>query len=70
VGAGFHLDPQESEDLGGALLRLLREPFGRPLLTLVASGLITFGVYSILCARWARLRAAVRPFPTGGPDGV
>jgi Domain of Unknown Function (DUF1206) len=65
VGAGLHLDPGESQELGGALLHLLREPFGRPLLTTVASGLIVFGVYSILCARWARLRAAVRPLRAG-----
>jgi hypothetical protein len=65
VGAGLHLDPRESEDLGGALLRFLGEPFGRPLLTLVASGLITFGVYSILCVRWARLRVAESPAAPG-----
>jgi hypothetical protein len=57
VGAGLHLDPKESQDLGGALWKLLQGPYGRPLLIVVASGLIAFGAYSILCVRWARLRA-------------
>lgn len=61
VGAGLHLDPAETRDLGGALMKLLQQPFGRPLLTLVALGLIAFGVFSILCVRWARLRADGRP---------
>ncbi|TMQ71892.1 MAG: DUF1206 domain-containing protein, partial [Candidatus Eisenbacteria bacterium] len=38
VGAGLHLDPAETRDLGGALMKLLQQPFGRPLLTLVALG--------------------------------
>ncbi|HET9328301.1 MAG TPA: DUF1206 domain-containing protein [Candidatus Eisenbacteria bacterium] len=56
VMAGLRIDPEESRDLGGAFLKLLNEPFGRPALIAVASGLIAFGVYSILCVRWARVR--------------
>jgi hypothetical protein len=62
VGAGLHLDPQESRDLGGAMLKLMNEPFGRPLLIAVASGLIAFGAFAILCVRWARVRPDDQPF--------
>jgi hypothetical protein len=44
------------------MLKLMNEPFGRPLLIAVASGLIAFGAFAILCVRWARVRPEVKPF--------
>jgi hypothetical protein len=54
------LHPGSPRELGmaGAFLALARQPFGRVLLGGVALGLISFGVYSALCARWARTRPA------------
>lgn len=50
--------PTSPHELGmsGALLALARQPFGRFLLGGVATGLISFGLYSALCSRWARMR--------------
>ena len=54
VAAAWHLDPWRKRGLAGALLYLLHQPYGRFLLATVALGLIAFGLFSILCARWAR----------------
>jgi hypothetical protein len=61
VTAGLHVNPEESKDLGDAMLDLLNQPFGRPMLIVVACGLVAFGVFSILCVRWARVRADRTP---------
>jgi hypothetical protein len=55
VAAALHLNPQDSRGMDGALLELLHQPFGRALLAFVALGLITFGTFSVMCARWMRL---------------
>jgi hypothetical protein len=39
----------------------LNEPFGRPALIAVASGLIAFGAFAIMCVRWARVRPDATP---------
>jgi len=54
VAAAWHVDPERKRGLGGALLDLIHQPYGRFLLATVALGLIAFGLFSILCARWAR----------------
>jgi len=54
VAAAWHLDPLRKRGLAGALLDLAHQPYGRFLLATVALGLIAFGVFSILGARWAR----------------
>ena len=61
VAAAWHVDPLLKRGLGGALLYVLHQPYGRFLLATVALGLIAFGLFSILCARWAR---------TGSPGPV
>jgi hypothetical protein len=53
--AALHTDAQQSTDIAGALVVLLHQPFGRPLLMGVSTGLIAFGAYSMMCARWARV---------------
>jgi hypothetical protein len=49
--AAFTGDPQRSGGLDVALRKLLQEPFGGPLLALVAIG---FAGYGIFCFAWAR----------------
>jgi hypothetical protein len=39
----------------GALTALVRAPYGQALLAAVAIGLILFGVYSALCAKWNKI---------------
>ena len=48
-------DPSEASGLDGALKALLELPYGVVILTVVALGLIAFGVYCFLRARYARL---------------
>lgn len=58
VAAAFHANPNHVTGMDGALLGLLRQPFGRPLLAVAGLGFIVFGVYSAMCARWVRIRKA------------
>ncbi|HWH13745.1 MAG TPA: DUF1206 domain-containing protein [Miltoncostaeaceae bacterium] len=51
--AAIEFDASEAVGLDGALARLVREPYGRPMLGLVAAGLIAFALY---CAAEARYR--------------
>lgn len=55
IQAALRFDPNESQGLGGALEALARQPSGAWLLGLVALGLIAFGAYSILLARYRRI---------------
>ena len=55
VTAAWHAKAEEARGMDGALLELLEQPSGRALLTLVSLGLIAFGVFSMLCARWMRV---------------
>ena len=48
-------DPARAEGLDGALTSLTELPFGQVLLTVVALGLVLFGVYCFVRARFARL---------------
>jgi hypothetical protein len=54
VQAAINHDPKEAKGLDAALQTLLQEPYGPWLLGIVALGLVSFGVYSILCARWMK----------------
>ena len=56
IGAALHGRSHEARGMDGALLSLEHEPFGRLLLATVALGLVCFGVFSMLCASWARVR--------------
>ncbi|MDQ3930073.1 MAG: DUF1206 domain-containing protein [Chloroflexota bacterium] len=52
--AAWDVDPGQARGLDGTLQTLAQQPYGPALLGAVALGLIAFGVYSILCARWIK----------------
>jgi hypothetical protein len=58
VAAAFHANPHHAGGMDGALLTLARQPFGRMLLAAAGMGLVAFGLFSALCARWMRMRVA------------
>jgi hypothetical protein len=58
VAAALHVSPRGSAGMGGALIEILRQPFGRTLLAAAAVGLIAFGAFSAMCARWMRIPTA------------
>jgi len=60
IVSAMRFDPKQAVGLDGALLKLAQQPYGMPLLGIVALGLVAFGVYSALCARWIRV---FRPSP-------
>ena len=55
VEAARTADPQHAKGLDGALQTLAQQPHGPWLLGIVALGLVAFGIYSILCARWIQV---------------
>lgn len=55
IRAALQYNPAEARGLGGALETLASQPAGAWLLGLVALGLIAFGAYSILLARYRRI---------------
>ena len=55
VQAALNTDPNKAQGLDGALATLARQPHGPWLLGAVAFGLISFGVYSLLCAKWIHI---------------
>lgn len=57
VVAALHGNPGQAGGMGEALEAIARQPFGRTLLAVSAAGLIAFGAFSILCARWMRTRS-------------
>jgi hypothetical protein len=54
VRAGIDRAPRETRGSAGALRAVWQLPHGNLLLALVAAGLIAFGVYGVLEARWRR----------------
>jgi len=52
IQAALTVDPKQAVGLDGALLKLSHQPYGIFLLGIVALGLLCFGIYSMLCARW------------------
>jgi hypothetical protein len=52
VRSAVQFDPQESKGLDAALQELASQPFGTWMLTLVALGLLLFGIYAIVRARY------------------
>jgi hypothetical protein len=64
VATALHANPHDAQGIDGALLALQRQPYGRWLLAVAAFGMISFGSFSIMCARWMRLHGAVAgPLP-------
>jgi hypothetical protein len=60
VVAAWHADAARERDFAEVLFALPRLPFGRWLLGAAALGLIAFGLFSLSCARWMRMRARGR----------
>ena len=58
VLAALRGNPGEARGIGGALRTLEEQPFGPWLLGLVAVGLIAYGIYELVRARYRRIRAA------------
>jgi hypothetical protein len=58
VQAALHADPNEARGLGGALASLARQPFGPYLLGVVALGLVSYGTFMFLVARYRRIDPA------------
>ena len=54
--AALHVDPKQAKGMDAALATLAHQPHGPWVLGIVALGLVAFGVYSMLCARWIRTR--------------
>ena len=55
VQAGLRYDPSQARGLGGALETLASQPYGPWLLGIVALGLIAYGAYSFLQARYRKI---------------
>jgi hypothetical protein len=55
IQAGLRFDPSQARGLSGALETLASQPYGPWLLGLVAAGLVAFGAYSLLEARYRRI---------------
>lgn len=55
IQAGLRYDPNQARGLGGALEALASQPYGPWLLGLVALGLIAYGAYSFLQARYRKI---------------
>jgi hypothetical protein len=54
--AAYQADPSQQVGMDTALSTILHQPYGIWLLGIVALGLIAFGIYSMLCALWFRIR--------------
>jgi len=59
VAAAFRLGSHSDTGLEGALLELAHQPFGHVLLGAAGIGLMAFGAYSAMCARWMRMHPDV-----------
>ncbi len=57
VAAALRVQPRSEMGLEGALTELAHQPYGKVLVGLAGLGLMTFGCYSAMCARWLRMRA-------------
>lgn len=55
IQAAITFDPKKAVGVDGALKRLAGEPYGPFLLALVALGLLSFGVFSFVEARWRKV---------------
>jgi hypothetical protein len=53
--AASSANPQQAQGIDGALAKLAQGPNGQLVLALVAAGLLIFGLYSVLSARWYRI---------------
>lgn len=57
IAAAMHSDASEALGVGGALQTLSRQPYGPALLGIVALGLMSFGGYELIRARYRRIES-------------
>jgi uncharacterized protein DUF1206 len=55
VKAAWEYDPKQARGLDGALLEITQRPYGEFLLGVVAAGLIAYGLYCFVQARYRRI---------------
>ena len=60
VASAARASQPEGTSMNSALLEILRQPFGRVFLIAAAIGLIAFGGFSVMCARWMRVHLRSR----------
>jgi hypothetical protein len=53
-------NPQPAQGIDGALIKLARGSYGQIVLGSVAAGLVLFGIFSVLSARWYSIEQAAR----------
>jgi hypothetical protein len=63
VQAALQTDPDEARGLGGALNTLARQPFGSYILDAVAIGLVAYGVFMFVMARYRRIETKLPNSP-------
>ncbi|MGB3635858.1 MAG: DUF1206 domain-containing protein [Rubrobacteraceae bacterium] len=56
--AAWQSDPKETRGLGGALETLVQQPYGPYLLGIVAAGLIIYGIFMLVVARYRNIEAS------------
>jgi hypothetical protein len=56
VRSALHANPGEARDLAGALKAIEDQPYGPALLGVVALGLVAFGVFQLVMARYRNIR--------------
>jgi hypothetical protein len=57
IVAAWYSSSQEAIGLGGALAKLGSQPYGQVLLGITAAGLLAFGVFGLVQARYRRIDA-------------
>ena len=55
VNAALHSDPKQAKGVGSALDLLAHQPYGPWLLGIVAAGLVSYGVFMLVEARYKRI---------------
>lgn len=58
VLASWQADPKQTRGLGGTLETIIRQPFGPYLLGIIAGGLIIYGVFMLMVARYRDIEAS------------
>ena len=58
VQAAVQTDPEKAIGLGGALRTLARQPFGPYVLGTVAVGLVAYGAFMFVMARYRKIKPA------------
>ena len=63
IASARHATPHADVGMDGALMQLLNRPYGRVLLGAAGLGLMAFGCFSGLCARWLRIPSSAPGSP-------